>query len=76
MLLLGIFTSNVDCYLLEEGTYTKKASDNQKHSKTCIQRPAKGSHKSGLLQQMVFKCRVCWVVLRRDVVSLPHNPDL
>ena len=27
------------------------------YSITCIQRPTKGSHKSGLLQQVVFKCK-------------------
>ena len=26
---------------------------------TCIQRTPKGSNKSGLLQQVVFKCRLC-----------------
>ena len=28
-----------------------------KHSITCIQRPLKGSNESGLLLQVVFKCR-------------------
>ena len=36
---------------------------------TCIQRPPKGSSKSGLLQQVVFKCRFHQVDFRRGVVS-------
>ena len=39
------------------------------YSKTCIQRPLKGSNGSGLLQQVVFKCSFYLVVLRRVVVS-------
>ena len=39
------------------------------YSITCIQRPLTGSNESGLIQQVVFKCRFCWVDLRRAVVS-------
>ena len=39
------------------------------YSITCIQRPLKGSNESGLLQQVVFKCRFCLVDVRRVVVS-------
>ena len=35
---------------------------------TCIQRPLKGSNESGLLQQVVFKCRFYSVVLKRVAV--------
>ena len=40
-----------------------------KHSISCSQRPPKGSNKSGLLQQVTFKCRFDLVDLRRSVVS-------
>ena len=40
-----------------------------KYKITCIQRPPKGSNKSGLLQQVVFKCMFYEVDLRRGVVS-------
>ena len=36
---------------------------------TCIQRPPKGSNESGLLQQVVFKCRFYYVGFRRNVGS-------
>ena len=36
---------------------------------TCIQRPLKGSNESGLLQQVVFKCRYYFVDLRRVTAS-------
>ena len=36
---------------------------------TCIQRPLKGSNESGLLQQVVFKCRFYLVDIRRIIVS-------
>ena len=39
------------------------------YSITCIQRPHKGSNESGLLQQVVFKCRFYQVDLRRVAVS-------
>ena len=39
------------------------------YSRTCIQRPPKGTNKSGLLQQVVFKYRFDKVDLRRVVVS-------
>ena len=39
------------------------------HSITCIQRPPKGSNESGLLQQVVFKCRFYQVDLRRAALS-------
>ena len=35
------------------------------YSITCIQRPPKGSNESGLLQQVVFKCRYYLLDLRR-----------
>ena len=35
----------------------------------CIKRPLKGSNESGLLQQVVFKCRFYQVALRRVAVS-------
>ena len=38
------------------------------YSITCIQRPPKGSKKSGLLQQLVCRCRFHSVDLRRAVV--------
>ena len=41
-----------------------------KYSITCIQRPRKGSRKSGLSQQVAFKCRFYQVDLRRGVVSV------
>ena len=44
-------------------------SSNITYSITCIQRPPKGSDKSGLLQQVVFKCRFYQAHLRRCVVS-------
>ena len=37
--------------------------------KNCIQRPPKGSNKSVLLQQVVFKCRFYYVDTRKDIVS-------
>ena len=40
-----------------------------KYSITCVQRPHKRSNKSGLLQQVVFKCRLYWLDLIRGVVS-------
>ena len=40
-----------------------------KYSITCIQRPLKESNESGLLQQVVFKCRFYYVDLRRVGVS-------
>ena len=43
------------------------------YSITCIQRPLKGSDESGLLQQVIFKCRFCKVYLRR-VVSEQWSP--
>ena len=39
------------------------------YSITCIKRPIKGSNESGLIQQVVFKCRFYKVDLRRVVVS-------
>ena len=39
------------------------------YTKTCIQRPPKGSNKSGLLQQVLFKCRFYYIDLRRGIVS-------
>ena len=42
---------------------------NCKYSITCIQRPLKGSNRSGLLQQVFFKCRLYYVDLRRIAVS-------
>ena len=39
------------------------------YSITCIQRLLKGSNESGLLQQVVFKCRFYEVDLRRGAVS-------
>ena len=40
-----------------------------KFSITRVQRPRKGSNKSGLLQQVVFKCKLYQVNLIRGVVS-------
>ena len=40
-----------------------------KYSITCVQIPRKGSNKSGLLQQVVFNCRLYWVDLIRGVVT-------
>ena len=42
---------------------------NSEYTITCIQRSLKGSNESGLLQQVVFKCRFYWVDLRRVIVS-------
>ena len=39
------------------------------YSVTCIHIPLKGSNESGLLQQVVFKSRFCYVELRRLAVS-------
>ena len=39
------------------------------YTTTCIQKPLKESNESGLLQQVVFKCRFYKVDLRRVVVS-------
>ena len=39
------------------------------YSITCIQKPPKGSNKSGLLQQVVFKCRFFLVDLRESVLA-------
>ena len=41
-----------------------------KYSIARIPRPPKGSHKSGLSQQVAFKCRFYQVDLRRGVVSV------
>ena len=41
------------------------------NSITCIQRSPKGSHKSGLLQQVVFKCRLDWAANAFNLVSEP-----
>ena len=49
-----------------------KSIENQgvcKYSITRVQRPRKGSNKSGLLQQVVFICRLYEVDLIRSVVS-------
>ena len=43
------------------------------YSITCIQRSLKGSNESGLLQQVVFKCRFYEVDLRRVAVSEPWS---
>ena len=43
-------------------------SINIRYSITCIQRPLKRSNESGLLQQVVFKCRFYQVDLKRVVV--------
>ena len=40
-----------------------------KYSITCNKRLPKGTNKSGLLQQVVFKCRFYLVDLRMGVVS-------
>ena len=40
-----------------------------KYSITCVQRPPKGSNKSGLLQQVVFKCRFYYIDFSKDVVA-------
>ena len=40
-----------------------------KYSITCIQRPLKESNGSGLLQQVVLKCRFYQIDLRRNAVS-------
>ena len=40
-----------------------------KYSITFIQRPSKASNESGLLQEVVFKCRLYQIDLRRGVVS-------
>ena len=40
-----------------------------KYSITCSQRPLKGSTESGLLQQVVCKCRFYYVDVRRLAVS-------
>ena len=37
--------------------HTKLEVNQNKYSIACIQRPLKGSNESGLLQQVVFKCR-------------------
>ena len=39
------------------------------YSITCIQRPPKGGNKSGLLKQVVFKCRFYYAKIERGVVS-------
>ena len=39
------------------------------YSMTCINRALKGSNESGLLRQVVFKCRLYEVALRKVVVS-------
>ena len=39
--------------------------DDCNYSITCIQRPYNGSNVSGLLQQVVFKCRFYYVDLRK-----------
>ena len=41
----------------------------RKYSITCVQRPCKGSNESGLLKQVVFKCRLYQGNLIRGVVS-------
>ena len=40
-----------------------------KYSITCVQRPCKESNKSGLLEQVVFNCRLYLVDLIRGVVT-------
>ena len=47
------FDSNVAIY----GIANSNFCPNGIYSKTCIQRPHKRSNESGLLQQVVFKCR-------------------
>ena len=50
---------NGDTLVLYEGQH--KSTENKgvyKYSITCVQRPCKGSNKSGLLQQVVFKYRI------------------
>ena len=41
---------------------------------TCIQRPLKGSNESGLLLQVVFKCRFYKIDSRRVVISKQWSP--
>ena len=66
-------------YLLEHGSYllpccirkkieTYQRETDYKYSITSIQRLPKGSNRSGLLQQVVFKCRWYYVDLRREAV--------
>ena len=53
-------------------SYLKHVKDEKKdcmYSITCIQRPPKGSKKSGLLQEVVFKCRFDVVGFRRALAS-------
>ena len=57
------------CQYLEFSSKTAKLQNVLKYSITCIQRPLKESNESGLLQQVVFKCRLYQVDLRRVAVS-------
>ena len=50
-------------------TKTRCSVSKREYSITCIKRPLKGSNESGLLQQVVFKCRFYKVDFRRVVVS-------
>ena len=46
------------------------------YSKTCIQRPPKGSNKSSLLQQLVFQCRFYLVDGRKAVERERWSPKV
>ena len=60
-------------FTIDRRTYTQEHVSTEVQYKlyniSCIQRPLKGSNASGLLQQVVFKCRFYLVELRRGFVS-------
>ena len=63
-----VFCGDKTCSVLVERVSTATKYETN-YSITCIQRPPKGNNESGLLQQVVFKYRLLWVYLTRDVVS-------
>ena len=59
------FLLSPQCFL----SFSKQVLIFQSYSITCIQRPLKGGNESGLLQQVVFKCRFYYIDFRRMAVS-------
>ena len=62
--------NHVNC-VIKRDVYPQKMHSCSKNIRgiSCIKRPLTGSNESGLIQQVVFKCRFYYVGLRRIVIS-------
>ena len=69
MKIINAFEDTLNCKMLKIFCGDISNLRLSKYSITCFQRAPKGSNKSGLLQQVVFKCRFCYVDLTRSVLS-------